>query len=94
MPSLNYPFHELISSSSSCLLWSLHFYMVKLKLRPTTLILSHATMAHALGINGCYSRKIIVKVYKQIIAGHSFMLSSIQSTQLFVIISCVYYLPS
>ena len=29
--------------------------MVKLKLRPTTPILSHATLAHALGINSYHS---------------------------------------
>ena len=73
-----------VFSSSSCLLWSLHLYMLKLKLRPTTLILSHATLAQALGIKGCHSRENIIKFHKQIAAWHSVMLSSIQSTQLII----------
>ena len=31
------------------------FTIVNIKQRPTTLTLSHATMAHALHVSGCYS---------------------------------------
>ena len=72
--SVSRPPSGVFEFNSICLLWSLHFYMVKLKLRPTTPILSHATLAHALGINGCHSCVMIIKFLQTNNSKHSVML--------------------